>query len=121
MTLFETLLMGHLAGDWLLQSEWQARNKYRSWRALLTHVVIYHLLIFAVLLLRIGPDVARVYVVILVLASTHALIDRRLSLILLMRKLRIAGDAPPEPWLILVVDQVIHILLLGLAAEYLSA
>ncbi len=43
MTLFAWLLIGHLLGDWLLQNDWMAQGKQRSWinRAGLTHFSLY--------------------------------------------------------------------------------
>ena len=40
MSLFDKLLVAHLVGDWLLQTEWQALNKSRNYRALFSHVSI---------------------------------------------------------------------------------
>jgi hypothetical protein len=40
-TVFLVLLARHFLGDWVLQSDWQATNKTRSWAAL-AHVASYH-------------------------------------------------------------------------------
>ena len=45
MSLFDSLLVAHLVGDWLLQTEWQALNKTKNWRAMWAHVAVYHILI----------------------------------------------------------------------------
>ena len=37
-TVFLLLLTGHLLGDWVAQSDWQATNKTRSWAALAAHL-----------------------------------------------------------------------------------
>jgi len=37
-TVFLALLAGHLLGDWVTQSDWQAANKTRSWAALAAHL-----------------------------------------------------------------------------------
>jgi hypothetical protein len=42
---FLVLLGGHLLGDWVAQSDWQATNKTRSWAALAAHVASYHLIV----------------------------------------------------------------------------
>jgi len=43
--MFETLLLGHLVGDYLLQNEWMAMNKTHNtrdgWIAALTHCLLY--------------------------------------------------------------------------------
>lgn len=120
MTLFESLLLAHLAGDWLLQTEWQALNKDRDWRAMLTHVVFYHLLVLIVLMLWYGPENPYIYLVTVVLAITHAVLDRRRSVAWIMRTLRISVTRPPETWLTIVIDQTLHILLLGVAVWFLT-
>lgn len=121
MTLFESLFVAHLAGDWLLQTDWQARNKERNWVALLGHVAVYHLLILAVLWLRLGIGNVRVYTVVFVLAVTHALMDRRWPFVGFLRAVRVIGPDPPQPWVLVLMDQAIHILLIGLAVLYLSS
>ena len=42
-TVFLALLAGHLLGDWVAQTDWQATTKTRSWPALAAHVTSYHL------------------------------------------------------------------------------
>lgn len=64
MTLFETLLLAHIAGDWLLQNEWQAVNKSQNPWALLSHIGLYHSIILAVLLPKFGIMNIRVYIVV---------------------------------------------------------
>ncbi len=113
MTLFEGLLAAHLLGDWLLQTEWQAQNKTHNWRALLTHIVIYHAVILAVIVFGYGFRNITAYVVVIVLAVTHAILDRRSFELWLMRTFRLTVERPPERWLVLAVDQSIHLLLLA--------
>jgi hypothetical protein len=47
------LLTGHLLGDWIARSDWQATNKTRSWAAL---VAGYHLVMGLLLLLTVLRD-----------------------------------------------------------------
>jgi hypothetical protein len=72
---FLALFAGHLLGDWVAQTDWQATTKTRSWAALAAHVAIYHLVMGALLLLpvvRDGRPTWKALVVLLVLAATHA-------------------------------------------------
>jgi len=121
MTVLELMLVAHVAGDWLLQTEWQAQNKGMSWAAMLVHIVIYHVVMFAVLAARFGLREPRVYVVVAVLAVTHAILDRQWPVIRLMRLLRISVHREPERLLSVAVDQALHFLLLAGAALYLTA
>ena len=55
-TVFLILLTGHLLGDWVAQSDWQATNKTRSWAALAAHVAGYHLVMGLLLLVPVVRD-----------------------------------------------------------------
>jgi hypothetical protein len=119
MTLFEYLFMAHLLGDWLLQTEWQAENKRTRWRALFTHIVVYHAVVLAVLLWQAGPARPLLFAVVLFLAVTHTLLDH-FTVVPLMRALRITVKREPERWLMVAVDQSVHLLLIGVAVWVLT-
>jgi hypothetical protein len=79
-TVFLVLLAGHLLGDWVTQSDWQAANKTRSWAALAAHVSRYHLVMGALLLIPVLRDswpASKALLIMTMSAATHALIDRR--------------------------------------------
>lgn len=116
MTLFEYLILAHVLGDWILQNEWQAMHKRERWRALVSHVVVYHALILGVLLWREGPGRPMIYAVVAGLFLTHAVLDRY-TVVPLMRLLRINGQRESDRLLELAVDQSVHVLLLGLAVQ----
>ncbi len=120
MTTFEVLLMAHLIGDWLLQNEWQAQNKSRNWFALLSHIAIYHIVVFVFLYLGTGLRLVPVLCVVGGLAIAHSVLDRQVAVKWLMRTLRLTVNRDPERWLAIVVDQVLHLLLLGASSLYLS-
>jgi hypothetical protein len=119
MTTFEIMLLTHLCADYLLQTEWQAVNKSRNLFALLSHIAVYHLVMLGVLTWRFGLD-PRVLGVVAILALTHTVMDRRWPILRLMYRLRLVVNRQPERWLVMVVDQVVHILLLGVAASMLG-
>lgn len=120
MTLFETLLIAHVVGDWLLQTEWQAMNKATNWRALLTHVLVYHIVILAALLWRMGPGAPAVYFVVLGLAVVHVVMDRKRSVEWFMRAMRISVRREPSGWLAIAVDQSLHLVWLAVATIILA-
>jgi hypothetical protein len=63
-------------GDWVAQSDWQATNKTRSWAALAAHLITYHLVMAALLLLpvlRDGWPAWKALLALLVSAATQAL------------------------------------------------
>ena len=116
MSLFDKLLVAHLVGDWLLQSEWQALNKARNYRALFLHIGVYSLVMLGVLVADFGLQNIYVYVVVVMLAVSHALLDRGWPVIRFMRAFRLIVEREPERWLMMAVDQVLHIAFLALAA-----
>jgi hypothetical protein len=120
MSLFDSLVIAHFVGDWLLQTERQALSKRTSWRAMLSHVAVYHALILAVLLAYRSPRDPLVYFTVVVLAISHAILDREWPVIALMRALRMVVNRPPEKWFVIVIDQILHLVMLSLAALLLS-
>lgn len=120
MTVFESLLMAHILGDWLLQTEWQALNKATSWRAMLTHVIVYHVIVLAVLVARFGFGDPEVYAVVVFLAVIHTVLDRQRPVRRLMRGLRLTVEREPDGWMRVAVDQSLHLLVLGIATLVLT-
>jgi hypothetical protein len=113
--------MAHIIGDWLLQTEWQAVNKDSNWKALAVHLLIYHVVVAIVLLWGFNIPPAQVGIVMVPLIVLHAVFDRRGFVRQLMRLLRLTVTREPGGWLIIAVDQSLHLLLLGATALYLSA
>lgn len=120
--LFVVLIVCHLAGDFLLQTEWQARYKAGGLgpdpvarRALGSHVLLY-LLAFVPALIWVASDVsfAAAIGLALLVAVPHWIQDdgRLLDLYMVVVK-RVTEYSPG---LRLAVDQSFHVLVLLLAA-----
>ena len=120
MSLFDKLLVAHLVGDWLLQTEWQALNKKKNLRALISHIGTYGLVILGVLMLEFGTKNISIYLVTGALMVAHAFLDRGWLVSGFMRTFRLIVERKPERWLTLAVDQSLHIVLLALAARVLT-
>lgn len=120
MTIFEGMILAHILGDWLLQTEWQAKNKASDWRAMFVHIALYHLVLLATLWL--GFSLHGWYTVIIVggLAVSHAILDQRAFVRWVIRAFRLSVNREPESWFCIVIDQSLHFLLLGVAAALLS-
>ena len=119
---FLVLLAGHLVGDWMVQNDWQATNKTRSWAALTAHVASYHLIVGLLLLipiLRDGWPAAKAVAALAVSAMTHAVIDRRWPVRALMRAAGSPGFATVE-WGVIAVDQALHLFILAMLALLLD-
>jgi hypothetical protein len=96
---FLVLLAGHLLGDWVAQTDWQATNKPRSWAALAAHVASYHLVMGLLLLipvLRDGWPAGKALAALTVSAVTHGVIDRRWPVRALLRAAGSSGFATVE-------------------------
>lgn len=116
-----SLLASHLAGDVLMQTEWQAVNKTgglresRSRRALFMHVIAYTAS-FSPALVWIGrrTSVQRAVMVGGAVAIPHLLVDDGRLVEVWLRKVKRARQPPPA--LIVAVDQSFHVIcLLGAA------
>lgn len=120
-------LVAHAVGDYVLQSHWMALEKVKRWPPALIHAVAYSLPF-----LLLGAS----WAAMLVIAGTHAVIDRyRLARWLVWARnvyLRPPGgrlaagvpfpdDCPPflAVWLTIIVDNVIHVLINAAALRWL--
>jgi hypothetical protein len=110
MSPFEFLLLAHLIGDYLFQTKWMALNKSTKWVPLLTHVGVYTLTITCVAWIGFGGLTAWGIVVVIM---SHIILDRRLFVTWWTRRI-MRIDEKESGWLIIVTDQIFHILVLGL-------
>jgi hypothetical protein len=115
---FAVLLVSHLVGDFLIQTDWQARHKRNGLsgdpvarRALFNHVATY-MLAFAPALIWIGleSDLARAVAFGFVVAVPHAIQDDRRLLDAYMA--RVKGLSQTSSGLAVAVDQSFHVLML---------
>lgn len=121
-------LVAHAVGDYVLQSDWMANEKTKRSVAALAHVLTYAL---PFLLLR--PSIAALAVIV----GTHFVIDRwRLARYVVWVKNFLGpgnpswracsgtGYPPGRPawlavWLLIIADNVMHVLINGAALRYL--
>jgi hypothetical protein len=115
---FAVLVVSHLVGDFLLQTDWQAANKENGLgpdpvhrRALASHVATY-MLAFVPALIWIGieTDALWALAVAAVIAVPHAIQDDRRLLDAYMR--RVKGLADSSLSLRIAVDQAFHVVFL---------
>ena len=112
------LLISHLAGDFLLQTEWQAVNKRgglrrdpEQRRALLLHGLTYTAA-YVPALIWLGSEIGALGAVLCALAITlpHIVIDDGRLLFAWMARVKHNDD--PERWLVAAVDQTFHLVCL---------
>jgi hypothetical protein len=118
---FAVFLVCHLAGDYLLQTNWQASNKYgglgqdaTARRALLAHIAAYTLA-FVPAFVWLGDDLASTALWVAALALPHLVQDDGRLLDLYIRRVK-RCDPDDMPAVRAAVDQAFHVIaLLALA------
>jgi len=119
MSLFDWLLLGHLIGDFLFQTDSMAKHKPQSWRWMLGHVSLYMVTITAIIT---GYGLSHVLpwwlpvTAWLFICGTHLILDRRSFT---ARWMRLFRASPEHPWLPIVVDQIFHLITLAIVAQAL--
>ena len=119
--------VSHLAGDYLLQTDWQARRKFGGLgsdsvarRALLSHVLTYTAaFVPALIWIADQTSVVDAAVIGLLIAAPHLVVDDGRLLAVYMRAVKHCTD-PPPPGLLQAVDQSFHLIMLWLAALVVS-
>ncbi len=110
MSMFDYLLLGHLVGDFLLQTSWMAQYKATKWLPLLAHVTVYTAVIALFGLFAGGlslPALALVFI-------SHMVLDRRRFVAFWVKRIQMVTGADSK-WLSIVADQIFHLLFLALA------
>jgi hypothetical protein len=109
MDLLAWLFAGHLAGDYLLQNSWMAMNKNKELLPLLIHSFIYTLAIALFSLMGGGMKIPGLIIIFL----SHVVLDQRGFVKWWARKITQSNDVP---WLITMLDQSWHIVILAAAS-----
>jgi hypothetical protein len=112
------LLVSHLVGDFLLQTDWQASNKYHGLggnplarRALLSHVATYTLAFLPALIwIGVETSLARAVAIGILIAVPHMIQDDRRLLDAYMAHVK--GLSQTSSGLAVAVDQSFHVLTL---------
>ncbi len=120
MSLFDWLLVGHLMGDFLLQTDKMAFYKLRNGHWLLWHVAVYMIamtLILSAYAWTQPVPLGLVTLAWLFILITHIFLDRRHFVPWWMERM---GVSPDQLWLRIVVDQVFHLLSLAIVAQVLD-
>jgi len=122
MNAFSWLLVGHMVGDWLLQSDWMAREKKLSFfsKAGMAHFLLYTVVVVAMIWLFCGDGRSLAFYVTVGLAVfvSHWLID---ATTVVERWMQFYGQDSSRDFMRILVDQTMHLVVLAvLAVGYLS-
>jgi len=113
LTIFEALLMTHLAVDFLFQGKWEAMNKSKKWLPLFFHCTVYTVGFIPVFLIY---KINLIWLILLFVS--HAILDRRKLEIWFLKNFKGVSkkDTPESLWKMLLIgsDQILHILILVL-------
>ncbi|MDQ0430645.1 hypothetical protein QOZ98_003524 [Planomicrobium stackebrandtii] len=110
MNQFDVLLIGHLIGDFLLQTSWMAKYKATKWLPLLTHVSVYTAVIAVLGILSGGLSLPALAIIFF----GHIILDRKTFVMFWVQRVQTA-KGPEKGWLSIVADQIFHIILLAIA------
>lgn len=111
MSPFDALVVGHLIGDYLLQSNWMAVNKAEKWDALAFHSLIYTLAVAFVA--RIFSEGISFWGFLLIFVL-HVFLDRR-TFVRWWVKTIMKADGDGAGWLTIMADQAFHVVVLAVA------
>ncbi len=111
---FDALLVGHLIGDFLLQTRWMATRKADRWFPLVAHAALYT----AVVVLFAGLyGGIHLWAGALIFGS-HVVLDQRAFVRWWSQ--RIQGVAPEsrDAWVTIMADQTFHMMVLIIVAAF---
>lgn len=111
MNFFEFLLIGHLAGDFLFQTNWMAREKANNLIALFVHSAVYT--VFIGLASFLAGRLS--WPVLLIVLFSHMLLDNRIFVRFWVKNINKSSDTE---WLKVAVDQSWHLFVLAAAAYF---
>lgn len=109
MSVFDTLLVGHLVGDFLFQTAWMANGKKRNLVPIIVHASVY-----ALCILVFSKNTGMLsWVDYFIIWGSHLVIDSRKPTYWWMSKVMgVSSEGDKEAWLTIIVDQTFHLLVL---------
>ena len=117
MSVFDYLLIVHLLGDFLLQTDKMVENKVKRWPWMAYHVAVYCLLM-GVTMAFFVDSIALFMGLLALVGVSHIIVDRRYLVGWWMGNF---GMNAQKTWLAVVIDQVFHVLTLAVVAGVLAA
>jgi len=106
--IFAFMLIGHLAGDFLLQTSWMADNKVDSWAPLFIHSLIYTASVAIFAFFVEGLSLTALAVIFI----GHIIIDKRSFVDFWAKHV---NNLSGSSWIKIVQDQSWHIIILAAA------
>ncbi len=111
-TLFIVLFVS-MAYDWIVQTNWEATNKFTNWKARYVHSLIYATLSTLTLTLFGYSEMTLIWTYLALLISHFFIDDRKLVVWLMVNVKRIPReDIPGLWWMNIGIDQWLHIIVI---------
>lgn len=104
------VLVAHLLGDWVIQTDWAAANKTKKWSAMFEHLLTYHVALMLALALSTTPAPIA-WMTVGISFVTHGFLDRRWPVVWLLEHTGSANFSR-QMWGVLCADQALHISIL---------
>ncbi|MBI5732582.1 DUF3307 domain-containing protein [Candidatus Jorgensenbacteria bacterium] len=106
------LVMGHLVGDWIFQTEHQALNKAHG--KFFNWPLIGHCLIYTACFIPIFAWLNFSWWWLILIFSSHMFLDRRWPVVWWIKHIKRTSDntITNNFWLVIAVDQVMHLLII---------
>ncbi|MEK7188160.1 MAG: DUF3307 domain-containing protein [Patescibacteria group bacterium] len=116
LTVFEALVLAHLIGDWLFQTEYEAMNKAKG--KFLNGAIIKHCFTYTLAFVPVFAWFGIPLWGLAVIYATHHFLDRRWPIIWFIRTCKFTDQKTIDAlfWLVIAVDQVVHVLILAAIA-----
>jgi len=111
---FELLLLAHLIGDFLFQTQWMAFNKMKHWLPLLVHCVVYTVVVALVSYVCLDHPLSLAGILIIFIG--HIILDQGSFIRWWYLKVCRCTESGTG-WLKIVYDQIFHLLLLAAALQ----
>lgn len=121
MNIFSWLVLGHLLADWVFQNDWMAIGKRHCFFSFsgVIHYLLYTTIILIVLCLfsKEPPTICLIALVGTVVFVSHWLVD---GTSIVHGWMQIFGQRQ-QPMVYIAIDQTLHLLILGVIANWLSS
>lgn len=111
MSSFDVLLIAHLFGDFLFQTNWMAVNKTERMLSLVIHSLVYTL---TILLFSFVLSIRLSLWAVPLIFITHCILDRRWFPVWWVRNVMRVHGSEAE-WFVIIVDQIFHLFVLGVS------
>lgn len=111
---FDALLVGHLIGDFVLQTRWMAAHKASRWLPLVVHAVLYTAVVVGAAEVFGGIHAWAIALIFL----THVALDQRRFVRWWSSHIQGVTAGSADAWVTVMADQAFHVMVLFIVAVW---